>query len=63
MIRSKRKQKKPSKSSMSTDIPNEPVYIHCQCIKCDKQIVLPEKVWLKRGAICNACYHRIREED
>lgn len=63
MIRSKRKQKKPSKPSIPIDISNEPVNIHCCCNKCGKEIVLPEKVWLRRGAICNACHHRIYEED
>lgn len=42
---------------------NEPINIHCFCNKCGERIVLPEKVWIKRGAICNRCYHRIREED
>lgn len=42
---------------------DEPIYIHCYCTKCDAKIILPEKVWIKRGSICNACYHRIHEED
>lgn len=45
------------------DLYKDPVYIHCYCSKCDKKIVLPEKVWLKRGVICNRCYHQIHEED
>lgn len=45
------------------DIPqDEPVRIHTQCRKCDAPIILPEKVWLKRGSICDSCYRNIREE-
>lgn len=59
MIRSKNAFKK----QLYEDISNEPVNIHCICSKCNERIILPEKVWLKRGAICNACYNRIHEED
>lgn len=45
------------------NILKEPTNIHCYCNKCGEKIVLPEEVWLKRGAICNRCYHQIREED
>lgn len=60
--------KKPSidthfKELLEKDISKEPVNIHCLCMICDEKIILPEKVWLKRGAICNRCYHRIHEED
>lgn len=51
------------KQIMTAGIEDEPVNIHCYCNRCGKKIVLPEKVWLKRGAICNDCYHRIHEED
>lgn len=48
-----------------SDYSDEPCFIHCQCCKCGKQIILPEKVWLKRGSICNYCHHqyRIHEEE
>lgn len=59
MIRSKNAFKK----QLYEDISNEPVNIHCYCNKCREKIILPEKVWIKRGSICNACYHRINEED
>lgn len=35
---------------------DEPVKIHTICRKCGERIVLPEKVWLKRGSICGDCY-------
>lgn len=41
---------------------DEPIRIHTQCRKCDAPIILPEKVWLKRGSICDSCYRNLREE-
>lgn len=49
------------KFNVNMDLSTEPINIHCQCMVCDKRIVLPEKVWQKRGAICNRCYHQIHD--
>lgn len=50
-----------SKKITYEDFSTEPINIHCYCNICNKKIVLPEKVWLKRGAICSACYHRVHK--
>lgn len=55
MIRSNRS----FKNMLYENISNEPVNVHCYCNKCGKKIILPEKVWLKRGSVCNRCYHQI----
>lgn len=57
MIRSENNFKK----QLYRDLSEEPVNIHCYCNKCGEKIVLPEKVWIKRGAICNRCWHNIKE--
>lgn len=51
-----------SKKPSHKDMANEVAYVHFQCIKCDRRAVLPEKIWLKRGPICNRCHHRVNEE-
>lgn len=57
------KSKKILKEITYEDLSTEPVNIHCFCNKCGERIVLPAKVWYKRGSICNRCYHRIHEEE